>query len=607
MTTKFSIRWLIGLMGAAVLGLLGFQFFWINNALQLHNEQFDLKVADALQEVVRKLEKQEIRYLIQQREQIEQQRHNLATISKNRLVQISKRPNRQAAAPALGSDEATGWIVEANPTDALTPKTRPFTDGQQRLINEFLRQRAAEDPVSEQFLRVHQEQEQFLNEWFGQFFQTRNRLLKANQLSEGEFPLDSLEKAFALPNQTQSQQVWRKQVQKIKTKAAQLNKNERQETNRNHQAQLLKDVFRDLLFGQRPIEQRVNRQTMDSLLKKALQERRITIPYDFAVKINNAPNLVFSTVAFRADAAISDLFKTTLFPNELNAAPSELLVYFPDRRGFVLQNIGLTLASSAALLLVILGCFYVAVSTILKQKKLAEIKNDFVNNMTHEFKTPISTIALAVGMAEEQTQTQPEPARLKRYLKIIGDENKRLGEHVEKVLQMALLERGAIRLNLTTVNIHDTIEKVLNSIGVQLEQRQGEVELEFEATQEYIEADELHLTNILYNLIDNANKYSSNRPHLHIGTRNDDAGLYVRVGDQGQGMGKEQLSRIFEPFYRVPTGNRHDVKGFGLGLSYVKKMTEVHGGRISAESQLGRGSTFEIFLPFQNHENLHKV
>ena len=594
---------LIGLMGAAVLGLLGFQFFWINNALQLHNEQFDLKVADALQEVVRKLEKQEIRYLIQQRAEMERQRRNLATISKNRLVQHSKRPNRQATAPALSPDEATGWIVEANPSDALTPKTRPFTDSQQRLISEFLRQRAADDPLSEQFLRVHQEQEKFLNEWLGQFFQTRNRLLRANESSQREFPLDSLDKAFVLPSQPQSRHILKQQMQKIKTKAAELSQNENTQINQTQgQAQLLKDVFRDLLFGQRAIEQRVNRSMMDSLLKKSLQERRITIPYDFAVKTNNVSNLVFSTVAFRADTTTTDLFKTTLFPNELNAAPSQLLVYFPDRRGFILQNIGLTLASSVLLLFVILGCFYVAVSTILKQKKLAEIKNDFVNNMTHEFKTPISTIALAVGMAREQTQIQPEPARLNRYLNIIGDENKRLGEHVEKVLQMALLERGNVRLNLTTVNIHDIITKVLNNIGVQLEQRQGEMDLKFEATEDQIEADELHLTNILYNLIDNANKYSPNCPRLHISTRNDDAGLYVRVGDKGQGMNKEQLIRIFEPFYRVPTGNRHDVKGFGLGLSYVKKMTEAHNGRISAESQLGSGSTFEIFLPFKKHE-----
>jgi two-component system phosphate regulon sensor histidine kinase PhoR len=217
--------------------------------------------------------------------------------------------------------------------------------------------------------------------------------------------------------------------------------------------------------------------------------------------------------------------------------------------------------------------------------------------MTHEFKTPISTISLAVDMAREQAENRDSKKPLQRYLNIIRDENHRLGDHVEKVLQMALLERGQISLIYSAVNIHDIIERVLNNIGVQIEKKQGEVTLEFEAQNEIVQADEMHLTNIIYNLVDNANKYSLTTPNIKVATRNDENGLFFSVSDTGLGMNKEQLNRIFDQFYRVPTGNLHDVKGFGLGLSYVKKMVEAHGGTINVESKIGHGSMFEVFLP----------
>jgi two-component system phosphate regulon sensor histidine kinase PhoR len=189
--------------------------------------------------------------------------------------------------------------------------------------------------------------------------------------------------------------------------------------------------------------------------------------------------------------------------------------------------------------------------------------------------------------------------RLTRYMGIIRDETRRLGSHVEKVLQMALLDRGEIKLKLSPVNIHDVIEKVLNNIGLQIEQREGEVDMDFEAENEIIEADDLHLTNILYNLLDNAIKYSPGQPHIALQTRSLPEGISITVADHGLGMTRDQLSRIFEKFYRVPTGNRHDVKGFGLGLSYVKKMIDEHHGQIRVESQPGKGSQFELILPYK--------
>ncbi|WP_229599052.1 sensor histidine kinase KdpD [Runella sp. CRIBMP] len=588
MMTTQKIRLLITLMGLAALGLMGFQWHWITSALTLRNEQFDLKVSDALQDVVRKLEKQEIIYLIRQREQIEQQQRKLEALNKNRLAKSSQSPKHSL--PSEYASNRDDKLTGSNPTDALTPRNRSMTDFQANLINEFLRQRNSELPHIERFLRIHAEQERIFDAWFNQmdhaFWPTdstsngsvlmtvRSSVQKARQNAENEPPT-------YLPNRAKTKE------KLLKVASA-------------SQSDLLKDVFKDLLFSKRPVEQRVNRIMLDSLLRKSLQERGIGIAYEFAIQNNVHQNIIFSTASYRPDSTDSELFKASLFPNELNTMPSKLLVYFPERQAFILENMGFTLVSSALLLLVILGCFYVAVATILKQKKLSDVKNDFINNMTHEFKTPISTISLAVGMAREQVETQGEPLKIKRYLGIVQDEIQRLGGHVEKVLQMALLDRGEIKLRPTTLNIHDVIEKVLNNLSVQLEQRQGEVELSFEAEQEIIQADELHLTNILTNLIDNANKYSLDAPpQIMVSTESDAENVYIRVTDHGLGMNKEQQTKIFEPFYRVPTGNVHDVKGFGLGLSYVKKMIEAHGGRIDVKSKPSEGSTFTIQLPLQ--------
>lgn len=582
--TKQKIRLLISLMGLAALSLMGFQWYWITSALALRNEQFDLKVSDALQDVVRKLEKQEILYLIRQREEIEQQQRKLEALNKNRLAKKTQPPKHRLPDEYTASVGRDGNLTGTNPTDALTPRNRSMTDFQANLINEILRQRNDELPHIERFLRIHAEQERMFEAWFDQM----GRVL---------MPTDSVGNSSVLMTVRSSVQKARQPLEKRATP----DENDTKSKTLASQTDLLKDVFKDLLFSKRPMEQRVNRLMIDSLLKKSLAERGIGLPYEFAIQNNNQSNVLFSTVAYRPDTTGSELFRASLFPNEINTLPSQLLVYFPERQAFILQNMSFTLISSALLLLVILGCFYVAVTTILKQKKLSDIKNDFINNMTHEFKTPLSTISLAVSMAREQVETpQSEKSKIQRYLGIIRDETQRLGGHVEKVLQMALLDRGEIKLKPTEVNIHDVIEKVLNNLGVQLEQREGEIELSFEATNELVEADELHLTNILTNLLDNANKYSPETPHIAVGTHSDDNFVYVSVSDQGRGMTKEQQTKIFDPFYRVPTGNIHDVKGFGLGLSYVKKMVEAHGGAIDVESKLGKGSTFTVKLPLKH-------
>jgi two-component system phosphate regulon sensor histidine kinase PhoR len=258
---------------------------------------------------------------------------------------------------------------------------------------------------------------------------------------------------------------------------------------------------------------------------------------------------------------------------------------------------GLNLMGSGVLLLIMIGCFYIAMMTIIKQKKLAEIKNDFINNMTHEFKTPISTISLATQLIQEEPQAAKSESIL-RYLGIIKDENIRLGQQVERVLQTAQMEREEIVLKKKSIDLHALIQQVADMNAPLLQTHQGTLDLHLEADEHQLVADEVHLANVLNNLLDNAIKYSPEAPTIDIQTRSDSQGLHIQVKDQGMGMQKEVLSAVFEPFYRVPTGNVHNVKGFGLGLSYVKKIVEAHGGSVQVSSKLGVGSTFEITIPY---------
>jgi two-component system phosphate regulon sensor histidine kinase PhoR len=233
---------------------------------------------------------------------------------------------------------------------------------------------------------------------------------------------------------------------------------------------------------------------------------------------------------------------------------------------------------------------------MLQQKRLSEMKSDFINNMTHEFKTPISTVSLACEALQDEDVKKNETF-LKRYISIIDAENKRLGLQVEKVLQMATLEKKDFKLNLEKLDVHEVIDRALGNINIQIEKRNGVIKKKLVASRKEVIADEVHLTNIIYNLLDNANKYSQEKPQITIATKNKSGGIVVLVSDKGIGMSREVLNRIFEKFYRVPTGNLHDVKGFGLGLTYVKTMLDALGGSIGVKSDIAKGSTFEIYLP----------
>jgi two-component system, OmpR family, phosphate regulon sensor histidine kinase PhoR len=254
------------------------------------------------------------------------------------------------------------------------------------------------------------------------------------------------------------------------------------------------------------------------------------------------------------------------------------------------------IAGAILFTIIITAAFFITIRTLLRQKKLSEIKSDFINNMTHEFKTPLATISLAVDALKNEKVVN-DPEKTTYFTGIIKEENKRMNKQVETILQAALLDKQEVQLNLKKLSAHELIQSALNNIMLQVEEKNGKLDVVLDAAKHAILADEVHFTNLVSNLLDNAIKYSNAVPHIKLSTQNSGNQFRLKIEDNGIGMNKETLSRIFEKFYRAHTGNIHNVKGFGLGLSYVKTMIDAHHGTIKADSTPGRGSTFTITMP----------
>ncbi len=290
-------------------------------------------------------------------------------------------------------------------------------------------------------------------------------------------------------------------------------------------------------------------------------------------------------------------YKVPLFEIHDQDEPGYLYLYFPKKQGFVWRNIWPILALSVLFTGLILFCFIYTISVIVTQKKISEIKNDFINNMTHEFKTPIATISLATDSLGSPLVMGNE-TKTRKFLGIIKEENKRMLNQVEKVLQMAQIDKIALTLKTVSVDINEILTNAVNNAELKIEERDGSIELLLNAKNHVIEADQNHVSNIIANLLDNAEKYTEVTPHIKVETFDDKNGIRIAISDNGIGMSKESLKHIYEKFYRVHTGNLHNVKGFGLGLSYVKAIVDAHGGKITVQSELDKGTTFTIFLPF---------
>jgi len=535
-----NIVLIIIFISIAMVGLVGMQLYWISNAMMLERNNFNRRVNDAISQVIFRLEKYEIADQLRKY-------HSGNTIfnmldSLNSIVyneSVKKKKDKS------GNDTFKNFKyekVELSYTDNVSGKVVHKFDTSIMSNNNY---QVVEHPDG----------------------------------THGKIIYDSADQPV------------NPKVQKINKKIDRiLNKTE-----------LVSNLFEDIFsFGYyKPIERRLNFVLFDSLIHKELVKRGINTPYEYGIfsRLRNA--IVVEKTGKYHKELLENGFVFTLFPSDMFMSPDFLLLYFPEEKRFLLAQIWLMLLISTILIGAITFLFAYTVINIIRQKKLSELKNDFINNMTHEIKTPISTISLVCEALNDKGVPKTD-GFYRSYIGIINEENQRLGNLAEKILQTAIIDKGELKLNKEDLNVHLIINDVIKNISLHLEKKNGRILTDFQALHKNVHVDKVHLSNVFFNLIDNANKYTPEDPLVQIRTENIVDGILITVRDNGIGISKANLKKIFDKLYRVPTGNLHDVKGFGLGLSYVKAIVEAHGGSISVESELKKGSAFKIFLPLSN-------
>jgi two-component system phosphate regulon sensor histidine kinase PhoR len=528
-----------------MISLISYQVYWIDNAIRINDVQFSQNVHEALNKVVAKLEKNEVYHAAYQQ-------FNNPLISNWFYSQDSDNVTRmngfesQSYQIQLGdSDKSRGWATDIVVEDSVI--------------------------LGEQQVKIS--------------YQFQNYV--SSELPDPTDPIQNVNGNIfdrSFPDNENFEQEVRKSIQKFAQKS-----------------RMVTVILDELMGNRQRIENRINQDQLEDLLNEELRAMGINLDYEYAVvdKQNNQ-NLFANYVKEDQKNVLTSDFSIKLFPNDISGKDHLLTVFFPKQTSFLIKQIWLTMTSSIFLVLLIIFLFAYTIYAILRQKKLSEIKNDFINNMTHEFKTPISTVSLACE-ALQDNEIKKNKSFVTNYIRIIQDENNRLRRQVDKVLQMATLDKKEFKLKMDTIDVHEVIDKAISHINLQVEKKGGKIEKRLIADNHQIVTDELHLTNIIYNLLDNANKYSKEQPLIDVETEDHHQGILIRIKDTGIGMSKEVLNKIFEKFYRVPTGNLHDVKGFGLGLAYVKTMLIALGGHIKVQSTPGVGSTFEIILPLSPH------
>ncbi|PCJ85568.1 MAG: hypothetical protein COA57_07430 [Flavobacteriales bacterium] len=535
MHQKF-IRILIISITVALIGLVGVQLYWINNAVSLKEEEFLRNVNEALLTVVDKLEKKET---------IEKLRaHQIGRFlffDEDSIVKFRKEiPDSGFAYMVTKDVKKDGDIIQIKITEEKGGKKS----------TQIIEKNIKKDTINEQELFSAEMKVSFDN------------TLKSSVMLKENVNIDSI-----------------------------------LETRIGSKTAFVGDIVKRLMEVNllETIEERINKNDLDSLIASELSNKSIDTDFEFGV-FNPKGIPVFSNSSEYSDELNQSSIQAQLFPNDIIEEKNTLKLYFPNQKTYLLQTLLLVLLTSASMILAIIFIFSYTISTIIRQKKLADVKTDFINNMTHELKTPISTISLA-HEALNDPEISENKTTVERYVNMIGEENKRLGTLVQTVLQSAVLDKGEFKLKKESLDIHQLIENAVEKIRLQVKVKQGEINLEMKAENHTIDADKVHLTNVLYNLLDNANKYSKEKPEITVKTFSENGSFSVVVEDNGIGISRENQRKVFDKLYRVPTGNIHDVKGFGLGLSYVKIITEKHGGSVAVESKAGEGSKFRVKLP----------
>lgn len=605
--SKQSISFIIVLMSFALLGVFAMQYYFIRESFSFKSQLFDRTVNEALKNVSLKLEKQELAiFLIQKaiNEKVKQQA--TAKLKSIRIKKNYKNTNPGLAfAKLMRYKQQKADSVFKTQDSAIRsnyPNVLVFNDvapleyadlsnykfkisveqvedeyGYSRNVVQSVIREKQKKPKNKktESLTVIDSVRQYII-----FDQQAGPILKI--LPRSNFIATIKAKNLELAVQQRKQDNAAKNVKKF------LDSAETKGSNGN----LFQDIANEYQQLNIPLKNRIKPQTTDSLLKSELRNSGITLNYIYKINSNVNDSLIFLNTHHSTFKPFNT-YKTPLFKNDVVRDGGYLTITFPQKSTVILNNMRDILASSGALLLILIGSFAYTIFSILKQKKITEIKSDFINNMTHEFKTPVATIMIA-SEALTDPEINHDTSRVSRLAKIIYDENKRLGDHIERVLNIAKAQDGEVLIENNPIEINQIILAVTHSLRLQLQKQDAQITLNLEALNNTILGDNLHFTNIIFNLLDNAIKYSTHSPIISVNTQNTGNEILINITDNGIGIDKEQQKKIFEQFYRIPTGNLHDVKGFGLGLSYVYTMVKKMNGNIQVKSEKDKGAQFII-------------
>ena len=529
-------------MSVALVGIISLQVYWIKHDIQIKEMQFDQAVNQSMNEIVDKIETNEAMNMLHER---------VFKIDPVKITQLMIR-DTSSTSPIMITD--TSIEMPHHPV-----KPPPVVDD---LDNADINIEFHRPGSNRTFLRVQ-----------------RRNYVQRDSISQHTIHSSRITRIFG----DSAEVIIRQNEEKIKARLEKLN-------------DVMEKMAIEFAGPENNIVNRLDSNRLDSLVKFELRNRGIELVPDYGVFNGSNNSFLITKSSIVPEELIKSRYRTLLFPNDIVSKPDYLILHFPGSMKYVLTSMWIMLLSSSLFTFIILFGFAYTIQVIYRQKKLSDIKSDFINNMTHEFKTPIATISLAVdSIKDPRVKTNPE--KFDYFTRIIREENKRMNGQVENVLQMAMLEKGELSIKREDVNIHSIIENAVELISLQVENKQGTLKCNLNAEIPVVRADAMHLSSVIFNLLDNANKYSPEEPNITVETVNFKNGVIVRVADKGIGMTKETQKKIFEKFYRVPTGNLHDIKGFGLGLSYVKAIVEQHKGWIKVESEPGKGSIFEFFIP----------
>ncbi|CAN5340748.1 hypothetical protein BH09BAC6_BH09BAC6_08960 [soil metagenome] len=600
-----SIALIIGLMSFALLGVMAMQLYFLRQSYQMQSDLFDRSVNEALNNVVAKVTKQDAINFLNVKAQhdtghknlwnvriIKQSRSNTAgdNLLKKSAVRLKRPMTSRERKIALLHDSLKRMIVHKRLDDELSGLMQ---DGAVSLQIRY------EEVTDEQGIVHGSVTPVLVRNPVSPGLKKPQKLHKYDTLhyiySDPQFGRQVISIPHINPQWQREQD--RKQKEKQFRQVKKLLETDSLQNASHSKSTVIENLAAEYRKSDEPLKLRLDPFWIDTLLRFELNSKGINLPFSYEVTTLNSDSIIFAKAndvnGEKPSFTNATTYKTPIFSKEVINDPGMIKLSFPQKNSLILTRLTATMATTGGLLLVLVLCFGYTIFSILRQKKVSEMKTDFINNMTHEFKTPVSTIMIA-SEALKDNEIAQDKNRVARLANIIYEENERLGSHIERVLNIARIEKNDFKLDKTPIDVNEMIAVVIDSMALKLQKCNAAISLQLDAENAIINADELHFSNVIYNLVDNAIKYSADDPDITISTSNKNGQVVIKVADKGIGMSRDQQTKIFEQFYRIPTGNLHNVKGFGLGLSYVNTVVKRLNGMISVRSEKEKGSEFEL-------------